>query len=142
MRSPDTNVLLYGLNVDCPEFPRAREVLTELGRADDVAICELVLVELYLLLRNPAVLCSPVPAAEAVEVCQGFRRNPRWRVLESAPVMAEVWARAAEPGLARRRIVDARLALTLRHHGVTELITRNVDDFAGFGFERLWDPFS
>jgi len=142
MRAPDTNVLLYSLNADCPEFPRAREVVVELGRADDVVICELVLVELYLLLRNRAVLRRPLPAAEAVEVCQGFRRNPRWLLAESAPVMEEVWERAAEPEVSRRRIVDTRLALTLLHHGVTELVTRNVADFEGFEFERVWDPFS
>ncbi len=37
--------------------------------------------------------------------------------------------------------MDARLALTLPHHGVTEVVTRDVTDFEGFGFERIWDPF-
>jgi predicted nucleic acid-binding protein len=37
-------------------------------------------------------------------------------------------------------IFDARLALTLRHHGVTEFATRNENHFAGFGFTRLWNP--
>jgi predicted nucleic acid-binding protein len=36
--------------------------------------------------------------------------------------------------------VDARLALTLRHHGVTEFATSNVKDFEGFGFNRVWNP--
>ena len=42
---------------------------------------------------------------------------------------------------ARRRIIDARLALTLRAAGVTDLATRNIKDFTDFGFNRVWDPF-
>ena len=35
---------------------------------------------------------------------------------------------------------DARLALTLRHHGVTEFATRNEAHFTHFGFTRVWNP--
>lgn len=42
--------------------------------------------------------------------------------------------------VARRRIIDARLALTLRHHGVTDFLTRNVRDFEGLGFARVTNP--
>jgi predicted nucleic acid-binding protein len=54
--------------------------------------------------------------------------------------MAEVWRQAAARSFAIRRIIDARLALTLRHHGVTEFATSNEKDFAGFGFARVWNP--
>jgi len=47
---------------------------------------------------------------------------------------------AAEPNIGRRIVFDARLALTLRHHGVTEFATRNDSHFTGFGFTRLWNP--
>lgn len=47
---------------------------------------------------------------------------------------------AATADFAIRRIVDARLALTLRHHGVTDFATSNVKDFEGFGFTRVWNP--
>jgi len=56
------------------------------------------------------------------------------------PVMGEVWRYAAAEVFARRRIIDARLALTLRAAGVTEFATCNVKDFADFGFDRVWDP--
>jgi hypothetical protein len=49
----------------------------------------------------------------------------------------EVWRHAAAPVFARRRIIDARLALTLRAAGVTNLATRNVKDFTDFGFDRV-----
>jgi toxin-antitoxin system PIN domain toxin len=142
MISIDTNILVYSQNRDCAEHRAAVTFLEACASRKDVAICELVLVELYQLLRNPAVVEHPLGASEAAEVCQGFRRNPRWALLESAPVMEEVWSVAARPGIARRRLFDARLALTLRHHGVREFATRNVRDFEEFGFESVWDPIA
>lgn len=140
MLSIDTNILLYAQNQDCPEHRAAAAFLTQCSGRDDVAICELVLVELYQLLRNPAVFERPLDAPAAAGVCQAFRRNPHWALIENAPVMDKVWTFAAQPGVARRRLFDVRLGYTLRHHGVRELATRNVKDFDGLGFERVWDP--
>ena len=140
MISVDTDILLHAQNADCPEHGPARAFLEDIGGRQDVAICELVLVELYLLLRNPAVLSEPLGPAEAAEMCRGYRENPRWRLIESAPVMETVWGAAGDAGFARRRIIDLRLALTLQHHGVTDLATANVKDFEGLGFARVWNP--
>lgn len=142
MLSIDTNILLHALNRDAPEHAVARRFVAECGKRDDVAICELVLVELYVLLRNPAVVSSPLGAAEAAEICVGLRANPRWALIECAPVMADLWGKVAANGFARHRIFDLRLALTLRHHGVTEWVTRNIKDFEGLGFQRLIDPLA
>lgn len=57
MISFDTNLLLYSLNKDSAEYHNARAFFTSLpSTPGTVAICELVLVELYVLLRNPAVV--------------------------------------------------------------------------------------
>lgn len=140
MLSIDTNVLLYAQNRDCAEHDAAVAFLAECADRDDVAVCELVLLELYQLLRNPAVVTRPLDGAAAAQICQAFRGNRRWALIENAPVMGTVWRLAAEPGVARRRLFDARLALTLRHHGIDEFATRNTRDFTGFGFTRVWDP--
>ena len=50
------------------------------------------------------------------------------------------WGRKALPPF--RRIIDARLALTLRHHEATEFATSNPRDFQGFGFTRVWNPLT
>lgn len=142
MISIDTNVLLYSLNRDCPEHERARAFMQECSERPDVAIAELVLVELYVLLRNPAVVSRPLDAAEAAAACRPFRTHPRWGLIENAPVMSRVWEIIAEPGCPRRRVFDARIGLTLVHHGVRELATRNVKDFEGLGFERVFDPIT
>jgi hypothetical protein len=45
-------------------------------------------------------------------------------------------------GTPRGCIFDTRLALTLRHHGVTDFATGNLKHFDGFGFARLWNPLA
>lgn len=140
MISIDTNVLLYSLNRDCPEHGGARRFMQQCSERSDVAIAELVLVELYVLLRNPAVVSRPLGAAEAAAACRPFRTHPRWALIENAPVMSRLWEIVAAPGCPRRRIFDARIGLTLLHHGVRELATCNVQDFDGLGFERVFDP--
>lgn len=140
MLSVDTNILVYSLDNTSPFHARAREFLTDHANDPQMAICEYALVELYLHLRNPAVFQTPCTEAEAVEICQQFRQAPRWRLIENADVMDEVWPLAAKKGFARRRIIDARFALTLRRHGVDELATTNTKDFVGFGFRRVWNP--
>ena len=145
MISFDTNILLYSLNQDCTEYDDARAFFTSLPTAPgSVAVCELVLVELYVLLRNPAVIKSPLDPVEAVSLIQTFRQHPTWRLIDypgdTAEVMDDVWRFATQPNTGRRVIFDARLALTLRHQGVKDFATRNESHFAGFGFSRVWNP--
>jgi toxin-antitoxin system PIN domain toxin len=145
MISFDTNLLLYSLNQDCAEYNDARAFFGSLPTAPGtVVICELVLVELYVLLRNPAVLKNPLAPADAISLIQTFRRHPAWALVDypgdTATVMDEVWRWAAQPKIGRRVVFDARLALTLRHHGVTEFATRNESHFTRFGFARVWNP--
>ena len=136
----DTNLVVYAANEDAVEHAAAAAFLRSLGPRQDVVVCELMLVEVYLKLRNPRILREPMGAALASRYCEAFRSNANWRLVESAPVMAEGWRLAAQRAFAFRRIIDARLALTLRHHGVTEFAASNVKDFEGFGFMRLWNP--
>lgn len=141
----DTNLLLYSLNRDCAEYNDARAFFAALPTVPcTVAICELVLVELYVLLRNPAVLKNPLDPPDAASIIQTIRQHPTWTLIDypggASGVMEEVWRFAAQPHIGRRIIFDARLALTLKHHGVTELATRNDSHFGGFGFARVWNP--
>ena len=137
--SIDTNLLVYAQNSRCTQHEAARAFVTHC-RDREIVICELVLVELYLVLRSAAIVARPLGATEAAEICTRYRANPCWRLVECAPVMDAVWQRAGSSGFARRNIIDARLALTLRHHGVTEFATANTRHFDGFGFSRVWNP--
>ena len=63
----DTNILLYAVNASVPEHAAARRFLDDRLRDSDTVISELVLVELYVLLRTPAVVARPLAAREAAE---------------------------------------------------------------------------
>jgi uncharacterized protein len=144
MLSIDTNLLLYAYSEAAPEHDRALAFITSMSGNESVALSEFVLTEFYLLLRNPAVLKKPLSAPDAVRVVQSYRQHPRWKILGFPPssreVHADLWQHAATPGLSRRRIYDARIALTLRAFGVTKFATANVKDFEGFGFTKVWNP--
>ena len=109
-----------------------------------MAISEFILAELYGLLRNPAVLKRPLPAAEAVEVVQTYRTHPRWRLIgfptESRTLHDTLWKNARAATFSFRRLYDIRSALTMTAQGVTELATVNVKDFEGLGFRSVWNP--
>ena len=136
----DTNILAYARLQDSPHHQSAVHFLEGLGGNSTVVIAELVLVELYLLLRNDKILSPSLTAAEAVKECQLIRAHPKWQLVDSADVMKEVWPIAASEGFARRRIFDVRLAKTLQSHGVTDFATANIKDFEGLGFHRVWNP--
>lgn len=144
MISLDTNLLLASLVANHADHLDARSFVDGLSRRDDVAVSELALVELYVLLRNPRVVQRPLSATKAAAVCQLFRGHGRWQLLgfpqESPKLHDALWKLAGRGQFARRRIYDLRLALTLIQQDVTEFATVNVKDFAGLGFERVWNP--
>ncbi|MBV8099391.1 MAG: PIN domain-containing protein [Verrucomicrobia bacterium] len=146
MISLDANLLLYAYNEDSPHHEAAFQFLGQLAQSDDVAMSEFVLTELYTLLRNPAVVAAPLSPADAVRVVEHYRRHSRWALLGFAPesvgLHTELWSLARRADFSRRRIYDARTALTLRRQGVTDFATANVKDFKGFGFRRVWNPLA
>ena len=144
MLALDANLLLYAFNTACPEHEKAVGYLQSLASTDNVAISEFILCELYVLLRNPVILREPLSASEATEVVQNYRRHPRWRIVGFPPnsqVLHDgLWSMSAGRAFARRRIFDARTALTLRAFGVRDFATANVKDFQGLGFRKVWNP--
>jgi len=144
MTSLDANLLLYAFNEDSPKHDAAFRFLGKLSQNDDVAISEFILAEFYTLLRNPTVLVEPLTPADAVRVVEHYRRHSKWALLGFPPdtvgLHTELWTLAKRADFSRRRIYDARTALTLRRQGVTDFATANVKDFKGFGFRRVWNP--
>jgi len=144
MLSIDTNLLFHAFAADRPEHAKALAWLDPLHASSDVVLSEFVLVEFYRLLRNPIVSRHPKSAADATRIIQTYRSHPCWRIVgfsrDSAALHDELWRHAASTPFAYRRIYDARLALTLLNHGVTDFATANVGDFEGFGFTHVWNP--
>lgn len=138
----DTNLLLYSLNPESSRHEASVGFLRQnLGiPAVRIAITDYALVELYVLLRNPAVMTKALTAKAARDLVTAYWDIPNVVRVENANVMNEVWKLAGGSGFARRRVFDARLALTLRQAGVTRFATTNVKDFEDFGFEKVWNP--
>jgi toxin-antitoxin system PIN domain toxin len=146
MISCDTNILFATLDSRSKHHEAATVFLKSWMESDRFGLCELVLLELYVLLRNPAVTTQPYSAPVAVEVIRRFRSHPRWSVFDypgpQAGIMNQLWTQASVASFPYKKVFDTRLALTLRHHGVTDFATRNVKDFQGFGFKKVWDPLA
>lgn len=142
MISVDTNILLYSLN-PASVWHEAAVLFLRLNfgvPAKRVILTDYVLVELYVLLRNPAVMTQPLTASAARDVVTAYWNIPNVMRVENAHVMDEVWKLAGAKNFPRRRVFDARLALTLRHGGVTHFATANPHDFQGCGFQKVWNP--
>ncbi len=138
--SLDTNILFCAMIQNCKDHSRALSFLQTHLNNPDLVITELILVELYVLLRNDSLTGIKTTPAQATGWIQQLRNNPFWTLIENAPVMEDLWKMTSKPLFARRRIFDLRAGLTLRHHGVTQFATANVKDFQGLGFEKVWNP--
>jgi len=138
----DTNLLLYSLNPASVWHEGAERFLKQHfgGASNRIVMADYVLTELYVLLRNPAVMARPLSAKGARDLVVSYWKIPNVMRLENAPVMDEVWAMAGNKDFPRRQVFDARLGMTLRHGGVTHFATTNGKDFKGLGFEKLWNP--
>ena len=140
MISVDTNILIFAAN---PASTRHEKALTFMNcfANQELVICELVLVELYMALRNPAIFPKPYTAKQAADYCQKLKTHPKWLYIDYEPeISAKLWKWATRTKKGFRQIIDARIALTLKHHGVKEFATANMKDFKSFAFDKLWNP--
>ena len=125
MMSFDTNLVVHAVNSDSPSHKAARKFLQTVGEQRNVVVCELMLVEVFLKLCNGRIFKRPMTTKQAGEYCETLRANQNWLLVESAPVMDEVWTWTQQRNFAFRRLIDIRLGLTLRYHDVTKFATTN-----------------
>lgn len=141
MKAADTNLFLYAANPQSPHHTAAVKYFASVQRDPEFVVCELVLVEVYMQLRNAAVMPKPLTGEEAAALCQSLKMHPVWQHVDYVAEVSEpLWEWAAATRAGFRRVIDARLALTLLHHGVTDFATANVKDFQSFGFAKVWNP--
>ena len=141
MLTADTNLFIHAADPDSPSHLRARAFFLGVENEDAFVLCELVLLELYMQLCNPAIFKKPYSAKEAAEYCCALKENPHWRCVDfDVAVARKLWSYAASSRAGFRHIIDARLALTLLHHGVDRFATVNVKQFREFAFARVWNP--
>ena len=125
MKSCDTNILVYYLDSSCKEHANAKTYLESIWADKKFVICDLVLIELYTLIRNPKVFARPFSAEEAKKCILGFRSNTNWRILEYASgTMDKVWETSSKILTRPMMIYDLRLGFCLLNSGVEEFATR------------------
>jgi len=142
MKSLDTNILLYSLNVDCPEHAECGALIqTALASPQGWIVADQVWFELYRLLRNRLILSHPLSATEAAQTVEWFRSRSGWARCAWEPFLMDklkpLWAAESFPA---RRTFDLILALTLKAQGVKEFFTRNTRDFEDYGFFTVTNP--
>lgn len=142
--SADTNLFIHAADPDSPQHTRAREFFDGAAAKDEeFVLCELVLLELYMQLRNAAIFVKSYSAAESAAFCLALKKNPAWRCVDyDVAVSPKLWQWASSTRAGFHKVIDARLGLTLRHHGVTHFATANVKDFSSLGFDRVWNPLA
>ena len=146
IQSLDANILLPAVDVGAKDHPAAKAYLDSLRYNEDVVLSELILLELYNLIRNVKVAVKPLSPDEAVSVCQRLRGHPYWQIRglpeDCEEFHDQLWELLRVPNTARRRAYDLRAGLALRHFGVTDFATANIKDFQGLGFARVWNPLA
>lgn len=141
MIAADTNLFLYASNAQSSRHRAAKDFFTKYSTEPEFVVCELVLVEIYMQLRNPAVLQKPLSSADAAAFCNSLKCHPYWQHLDySSEVSKKLWDWAGKTRAGFRKIIDARLALTLINGGVRRFATVNTKDFQEFGFDEVWNP--
>ena len=142
MNSLDTNILLYGINRDCPEHEACRDLIGKaLKESSSWIVAEQVWFELYRLLRNPSVLEKPLSSCDASETVAWYRNSSGWLTCAWEPdMMHKLHSLWGASGFQGRTTFDAVLAVTLESHGVKFLYTRNIRDFEVFDFFSLSNP--
>jgi len=142
MKSFDTNILLYAVNRDCPEFEAANVAIDfALTRPDEWCLADQTLFELYRLLRNATVLQRPLSGSEAADLLLYYREKTGWhRCAWELPFMNELVPFIGRNDFRPRRFFDVVLAITLKRNGVKRLYTRNVKDFEGLDFFEVVNP--
>ena len=140
--SADTNLFLYAANPDSSHHSHARRFFAQHANGTErFLVCGLVLIEIYMQLRNPAMFVRPQSAGQARTFCDSLRNNPNWEFGDYEPAVADaLWQWAGTTNSGFRQIIDARLAFTLRHHGVTHFATVNERHFGEIGFQKVWNP--
>jgi toxin-antitoxin system PIN domain toxin len=141
MISIDTNIFLYAIDSKSDAHDKAFEFVSSHLTNESVLISEFVLMEIYVLLRNPALFKVPLSAQLAAESIAQLRTNPHWTISKGTiDVSEQVWREAGKAQFPRRAIFDARLAHSLAAEGVKRFATRNVADFERFSLFEVFDP--
>lgn len=129
----DTNVLLRGVQSGDPHHTVARAAVeTLLARGETLYLATQNLVEFWVVATRPEMRnglgMTPAEAEGELSKLEG-----QFSILPDTPGVYAEWRRLVTARAAVGiRAYDARLAAVMLVHGVTHILTFNVDDFRGY----------
>jgi uncharacterized protein len=130
----DTNLLVYALYRDMPQY-RAARALLEQTQEEAAGLCasSQVLAEFYSIITNPRRVTSPFTSAEALREIEKVCAAPG-TILVPLPVdVVERWVTLLRRHpITRERIFDVQLVATMLANGISKIYTFNVKDFRPF----------
>ena len=134
-RGIDTNVLVYAHMPAFPEHGTVRRFLVNQLQEPGLrlVVTPNVLHEFVHVITDPKRFKPLVPMAEALAVAGLYlgRTNVQCAGIDEA-VLLKTFQLLERHNLGRKRIADTLFAATLLHHGITEIITCDPDDFRPF----------
>ena len=130
MIAADTNLFVYAANPASDKYAPASRFFASMHTNPEFVVCELVLVELYIQLRNPAVMPRPLGAESAARVCQTLKQHPTWQHID---YNSEVF-RCFQPGFegSRKRLSTMAARVRFQTTGfVVDASRRGLPGLAG-----------
>jgi uncharacterized protein len=140
MKLPDTNVLVYAVNVAAPQHRKAMAWLNgAFDSAPGVALSWVALVGFVRLTTRPGVLSRPLAVEDALRVMNHWLGAPGAQVVHPGPRHAGLLGRLLlAAGTAGNLTSDAHLAALALEHGATVgTFDRDFRRFAGLDVELL-----
>lgn len=134
----DTNVLLYGANVDAAEHRVARDFLLEVGHAAAPwYLTDGIVYEFLRVATHPKVFPVPLDWQQALDFLAPFLRAEHVQVLHAAE---EHWTRLDEVlrtlgHPAGNLFFDVRTVVLMREHGIRRIFTTDTDFLQFDGIE-------
>jgi toxin-antitoxin system PIN domain toxin len=140
----DTNVLLYATNTASPEHGRCRRLVEEWHRSPSPwCLTWGIVYEFLSASSHRRELERPRSLAEAWKFVVQLLDSPGLEVLIETDRHAAIAAMtfAEVPGLSGRHLHDAHVAILMREHGISRIVTRDTG-FQRFPFLEVVDPLT
>lgn len=138
----DTNILLYAVNQGCPEHDRARLFLEKhLSSETPWCLTWPILYEFLRVATHPRVFPKPLKAGQAIRFADNLIQCESLSLLTPTArhfhVLQQTLTELSRP--AGNLFHDIATAVTLREHGVPEIVTADAD-FHQFQFLKVTNP--
>ena len=140
----DTNILIYGADMDSPEHAPCRELLEQWRlQTTPWYVTWGIVYEFLRVVTHRRVLARPFSPSQAWRFIDALFASPHLRILAETDrhrdVAAEVFAEV--PDISGNLVFDAHTAILMRENGIKTIYTKDTD-FNRFPFLDTVDPIT